>query len=267
MSETEKAQMAQNRIARGHIKASLTRLESSFDELNTKNEASILLSRLDNLFNEFERLDSTLSLEESELEEFEERYFNLNPKFKDKLDKLNLFVSTVHSQVSISNIEEFQYLKGLLTNEPASLIKHIPISNDSYEEAWQKLLDSGKIVGSKNEPIAQRTMFECVVAGKLNIKNKEPNELYSPFLSTENELKTDSLLQRTKWKYPNNNFKVGEVVIIKKDNIPPATWPLGKIIETHPGKDGVVRVVTPKTVKGLFKRLIFQLCKLPLHQE
>ncbi|GFU65277.1 DUF1758 domain-containing protein [Trichonephila clavipes] len=144
---------------------------------------------IDDLFKEFERLDSNLSLEESELQEFEERYFYLNAKFNDKLDELNvqnqgrtqnsvassitsnsnvsnfrlpklsipqfnghfkdwinfkdLFVSTVHSQVSISNVEKFQYLKGLLTNEPASLIKHMPISNDSYEEAWQKLLDRG----------------------------------------------------------------------------------------------------------------------------
>ncbi|GFR00959.1 uncharacterized protein TNCT_517331 [Trichonephila clavata] len=187
MSETEKAQVAQIRIARGRVKASMTRLESSFDELTTKNEISIRLSRLDGLFKEFERLDSTLSLEESELEEFEERYFNLSAKFNDKLDELNvlnlsgtqnsvassitsnsnvsnfrlpklsipqfsgnfkdwinfkdLFVSTVHSQISLPNIEKFQYLKGLLTNEPASLIKHIPLSNDSYEEAWQKLLD------------------------------------------------------------------------------------------------------------------------------
>ncbi|GFX80291.1 integrase catalytic domain-containing protein [Trichonephila clavipes] len=29
--------------------------------------------------------------------------------------------------------------------------------------------------------------------------------------------------------------EVGEIVIIKEDNIPPATWPLGKVIETHPG--------------------------------
>ncbi|GFY30065.1 soluble guanylate cyclase 88E [Trichonephila clavipes] len=48
-----------------------------------------------------------------------------------------------------------------------------------------------------------------------------------------------NLQTRTKWKCPNNNFKVGEIVIIKEDNIPPATWPLGKVIETHPGKDGV----------------------------
>ncbi|GFV96520.1 integrase catalytic domain-containing protein [Trichonephila clavipes] len=76
-----------------------------------------------------------------------------------------------------------------------------------------------------------------------------------------------NLQNRTKWKSPNNNFKVGEIVIIKEDNIPPATWPLGKLIETHPGKDGVVRVVTLRTVKGRLKRPIHKLCKLPLHQE
>ncbi|GFX15862.1 integrase catalytic domain-containing protein [Trichonephila clavipes] len=76
-----------------------------------------------------------------------------------------------------------------------------------------------------------------------------------------------NLQNRTKWKSPNNNFKVGEIVIIKEDNIPPETWPLGKVIETHPGKDGVVRVVTLRTVKGRFKRPIHKLCKLPLHQE
>ncbi|GFW71382.1 DUF1758 domain-containing protein [Trichonephila clavipes] len=188
MSETEKAQMAEIRAARGRVKASLTRLENTFEEINTRNEISIRLSRLDDLFKEFERLDSNLSLEASELQEFEERYFYLNAKFNDKLDELNvqnqgrtqnsvassitsnsnvgnfrlpklsipqfnrhfkdwinfkdLFVSTVHSQVSISKVKKFLYLKGLLPNEPASLIKRMPISNDSYEEAWQKLLDS-----------------------------------------------------------------------------------------------------------------------------
>ncbi|GFT30289.1 uncharacterized protein TNCV_3467321 [Trichonephila clavipes] len=191
MNETEKAQMAEIRATRGRVKASLTFtkgiFENTFDEINTRNEISIRLTRLDDLFKEFERLDSNLSLEESELQEFEERYFYLNAKFNDKLDELNvqnqgrtqnsvassitsnsnvgnfrlpklsiphfdghfkdwinfkdLFVSTVHSQVSISNVEKFQYLKGLLANEPALLIKHMPISNDSYEKAWQKLLD------------------------------------------------------------------------------------------------------------------------------
>ncbi|GFR03129.1 DUF1758 domain-containing protein [Trichonephila clavata] len=224
MSETEKAQVAQIRIARGRVKASMTRLESSFDELTTKNEISIRLSRLDGLFKEFERLDSTLSLEESELEEFEERYFNLSAKFNDKLDELNvlnlsgtqnsvassitsnsnvsnfrlpklsipqfsgnfkdwinfkdLFVSTVHSQISLPNIEKFQYLKGLLTNEPASLIKHIPLSNDSYEEAWQKLLDSaGTIFQSswKKNSFRITNFLEVNYLERMSKKESEPN--------------------------------------------------------------------------------------------
>ncbi|GFS77592.1 integrase catalytic domain-containing protein [Trichonephila clavipes] len=51
-----------------------------------------------------------------------------------------------------------------------------------------------------------------------------------------------NLQNRTKWKSPNHNIKVGEIVIIKEDNIPPPTWPLGKVIETQPGKDGVDEV-------------------------
>ncbi|GFW01667.1 uncharacterized protein TNCV_4085821 [Trichonephila clavipes] len=114
MSETEKAQMAEIRAARGRVKASLTRLENTFDEINTRNEISIRLPKLS-------------------IPQF-------NGQFKDWINFKDLFVSTVHSQVSISNVEKFQYLKGLLTNEPASLIKHMPISYDSYE-ARQKLLD------------------------------------------------------------------------------------------------------------------------------
>ncbi|XP_055632364.1 uncharacterized protein LOC129772870 [Toxorhynchites rutilus septentrionalis] len=42
----------------------------------------------------------------------------------------------------------------------------------------------------------------------------------------------------------------GTVVVIKDDNLPPLQWPLGRIIKVHPGKDGVVRVVTLKTASS-----------------
>ncbi|GFW32781.1 DUF1758 domain-containing protein [Trichonephila clavipes] len=196
MSETEKSQMAEIRAARGRVKASLTRLENTFDEINTRNEISIRLSRLDDLFKEFERLDSNLSLEESELQEFEERYFYLNAKFNDKLDELNV-QNQVTSQISSEflDVKDLDYLKSIpLSDEEFMSPKECDIILGS--DCFFDILRSGKIVGSKNEPIAQRTMFGWVVAGKLNVKNKEPHELYSHFLSTENELNTDSLLQR-----------------------------------------------------------------------
>ncbi|XP_055527033.1 uncharacterized protein LOC129719667 [Wyeomyia smithii] len=46
------------------------------------------------------------------------------------------------------------------------------------------------------------------------------------------------------------DIQIGRVVIIKEDHVPPVQWPLGRIIKTHPGKDGIVRVVTLKTAKS-----------------
>lgn len=51
----------------------------------------------------------------------------------------------------------------------------------------------------------------------------------------------------TKGCNPPVAVEVGRIVVIKEDNIPPASWPLGRIIKCHPGRDGVVRVVTLRT--------------------
>ncbi|GFY47288.1 DUF1758 domain-containing protein [Trichonephila inaurata madagascariensis] len=77
----------------------------------------------------------------------------------------------------------------------------------------------------------------------------------------------NSMQGRTKWKSGTSNIKIGDVVIIKEDNLLSSMWPLGKVISTHPGKDGIVRVVTLKTTKGLYQRPIVKLSILPVHQE
>ncbi|GFV20943.1 DUF1758 domain-containing protein [Trichonephila clavipes] len=76
------------KVARGRVKGSLTRLENGADDLNLKNEILIYirLQRLEKLIVDFERLDSELSAEESEIMEFEQRYFDLKLKFQDKID-------------------------------------------------------------------------------------------------------------------------------------------------------------------------------------
>jgi len=55
----------------------------------------------------------------------------------------------------------------------------------------------------------------------------------------------------------------GELVLLREDNTTPLEWPTAIIIETHPGKDGVVRVVTLKISKGTLKRPITKICPLP----
>ncbi|XP_071486763.1 uncharacterized protein [Diadema antillarum] len=53
-----------------------------------------------------------------------------------------------------------------------------------------------------------------------------------------------NLLQaRQKWTKPHRNMEVGDVVIIKDDNAPRNSWPLGRIVEVYESKDDLVRKV------------------------
>lgn len=62
------------------------------------------------------------------------------------------------------------------------------------------------------------------------------------------------LQQRKKWTSEGPNLKVGQLVLIMDDNQAPANWLLGRIIETHPGSDGMVRVATIRTQNSTLKR-------------
>ncbi|XP_065076352.1 uncharacterized protein LOC135699955 [Ochlerotatus camptorhynchus] len=47
-----------------------------------------------------------------------------------------------------------------------------------------------------------------------------------------------------------SKIEIGRLAVIKDDCLPPAQWSLGKIVKVHPGKDGIVRVVTLKTASS-----------------
>ncbi|XP_076377131.1 uncharacterized protein LOC117220354 [Megalopta genalis] len=76
------------------------------------------------------------------------------------------------------------------------------------------------------------------------------------------------LQQRRKWRQGCAVVpKVGALVLIKEDNLPPMKWALGRIWELHPGQDGVCRVVTLRTAQGTLKRPTTRICLLPLEDE
>ncbi|XP_055630605.1 uncharacterized protein LOC129771210 [Toxorhynchites rutilus septentrionalis] len=66
-----------------------------------------------------------------------------------------------------------------------------------------------------------------------------------------------------RWKPP-LKIDVDKLVVIQDDNQPPMRWKMGRIIATHPGPDGVVRVVTLKTATGILKRPVEKICMLPI---
>lgn len=71
------------------------------------------------------------------------------------------------------------------------------------------------------------------------------------------------LQQRPKWQSQTNNIKIDDLVIIIEDNLPPSRWILGRVVDTHPGTDGLVRVVTIKCKNSTVKRPISKIALLP----
>ncbi|UYV69062.1 hypothetical protein LAZ67_6002216 [Cordylochernes scorpioides] len=67
------------------------------------------------------------------------------------------------------------------------------------------------------------------------------------------------------WKrWSLDNIKIGTLVLLKEDNLPPLKWRMGRINQVYPGEDGLVRVVSVKTANGDLRRAVAKVCPLPL---
>ena len=68
---------------------------------------------------------------------------------------------------------------------------------------------------------------------------------------------------RVKWKKSGQSLEENDLVLIKEDHTQPMQWKLGRIEKLHPGRDEVTRVVTIRTARGLIKRAVHRVCRLP----
>lgn len=73
-----------------------------------------------------------------------------------------------------------------------------------------------------------------------------------------------TLQHRYKWNKHQPDIDLGAVVLVKDDRLPPGKWLLGRVINKHPGADGITRVVTLQYKNHTFKRPVTKLCPLPL---
>lgn len=77
-----------------------------------------------------------------------------------------------------------------------------------------------------------------------------------------------NLNTRSKWKSTGIDFKINDLVILTDENYPPNVWPTAIILEAHPGRDGLTRVVTLKTQRGqILKRPVSKLRLLPIREK
>ena len=76
-----------------------------------------------------------------------------------------------------------------------------------------------------------------------------------------------SLSISNKWKVERPSIKIGDVVFISDGNVQRGNWPMGRITQVHPGRDGLIRTVTLKTHKGELKLPIQRLHQLEVQHK
>lgn len=144
-------------------------------------------------------------------------------------------------------------LEGCLNSRPLCAISEDP--DDLNFLTPSHFLSSGPVLTIIESEKDERTRWQLVQKINQDIWKRWQSE-YLTQLNT-----------RSKWHHSHKNVKVNDIVIIQDVHVSPGRWALGRILETHPGDDGRVRVVTLKTKGGILKRPITKLSILPIHQE
>lgn len=67
---------------------------------------------------------------------------------------------------------------------------------------------------------------------------------------------------RQKWHGVGRNIKEGDIVLAKDVDLPRNEWPLGRVIESNPDEDGLVRRVKVKLQTGILERTVHKLVLL-----
>ena len=93
------------------------------------------------------------------------------------------------------------------------------------------------------------------------------NQLRDSFWACWRKEVLSQLQQRNKWLKQQPNLQEGDLVIITNELSPLAAWPLAIVTKTHPGKDGLVRVVSLRTATSVFIRPVIKLLRLPPDEE
>ncbi|XP_014370711.2 uncharacterized protein LOC106720507 [Papilio machaon] len=67
---------------------------------------------------------------------------------------------------------------------------------------------------------------------------------------------------RAKWRENTAELKPDTLVLVKDVALPPLKWPLGRVVKTIPGEDGISRVADIKTASGVIRRSYTKICPL-----
>ena len=130
---------------------------------------------------------------------------------------------------------------------------HLEIAGDLSTDAF--VLALRRLISRRGREIDNCRKWRSVQAAGNVFWNRWKKE-YLPFLNLGK-----------RWTQKNRNLRVGDLLIISSHDVPRSHWPIGRITEVYPGRDGVVRSVKLKTKRLMVNYLGPVCCCAYLKQQ
>lgn len=147
----------------------------------------------------------------------------------------NLFYRVIGK--TLLTYEEFQtvviQVEGILNSRPLC-----PMTRDGQD--FEYLTPGHFLIGRQITAIPEP---DCTLIPTCRLRFwKQCISIVQSFWKVWKNSYINQLQSRPKWRKPQPNLEKGQLVLIR-ENSAPLNWPLARIIEVLPGKDGRVRVV------------------------
>ena len=144
-------------------------------------------------------------------------------------------------------------VEGIVNNRPLALVTDDP---DDLIPITPFELINGRKLDQMPDPNQQRnvTTFPHLWRKRQAVLNTFWKRWQNDYLLSQN--------LRKKWNTPSHQDLLGRCVLINEDNMCRNTWKMGRIIETFPSKDGLIRTVLVKTSTSKLRRPIQKLSLL-----
>lgn len=158
-----------------------------------------------------------------------------------------------------------EVLRNMLTEVENTLnarpLTHVPVDDDSSPA----LTPNHFLLGSSNgmKPLVPLDDRGDLLKQNWRMSQALATQFWKRWLSEY----LPEITRRTKWYVDTKPIAVDDVVIIVDPNLPRNCWPKGRIIATHPGKDGRIRSATVKTVNGVYDRPVSKLAVLDVRRD
>ncbi|GFX02894.1 uncharacterized protein TNCV_4438761 [Trichonephila clavipes] len=134
-------------------------------------------------------------------------------------------------------------IEAILNSRPLT-----PLSSDVDD--LEVLTPAHFLIGRPITALVEPTLLQCE-SNRLNVWQRITKSVQTIWKRWSLSY-LNSLQQRKKWIVNKENLKLGDMVLIREENLPPCKWLLGRVVKIYMGKDKKVRVVDIKTGKGVF---------------